>query len=390
MERKEIDFLVSDQARESIEKSINRTPFEVALDRSITNASIVATQVKYLQRAKQKLPSYYAVRAILPSLAFEQSSSEECATCKKFAGKLALDLTCGLGVDSLYLSKKFDKVISVEKDERLAEIARINFQRLGAVNIEVICSSAEDFLSSVTEKFDLIYIDPDRRSEKGKKLVRLEECSPNVIELMPILMSLCEILVVKNSPLFDIHEAFRLFGDHTKVDVISLRGECKEVLVTVDKSIETPVLCATVVGKSEYQREYQREFRHSLDGEKRATFNPENDYKFITIPDVALRKAELTEGYFEQYNDVEVFGGYGFSLNRNENLLGKTFSIKSVLLYQPKVIKKLLDKRIEIVRHSFPYSTEQICRSLGVKEGGVDRWIFVEIDSKLWAIQIGE
>lgn len=146
---------------------------------------LIATQVKYLQRARTKLPSYYEARCIIPPLAFEQASSEACAARKSCKGESVLDLTCGLGVDALYLSKHFAQVITLERDEVLADIARENFQRLGADNIQVIRSSAEEFLATTLQRFDWIYADPDRRNAQGRKLVRLEDCSPNVIALQP-------------------------------------------------------------------------------------------------------------------------------------------------------------------------------------------------------------
>lgn len=62
----------------------------------------MATQVKYLARAAQKLPSYAAAQCILPPLAFEQASSEACAAHKLLEGDTVLDLTCGLGADALF------------------------------------------------------------------------------------------------------------------------------------------------------------------------------------------------------------------------------------------------------------------------------------------------
>ena len=130
-----------------------------------------------MQRAKAKLPSYYAVMATLPPRAYEQSSSEQCAANKQLTGTSVLDLTCGLGVDTLALSRKFSRVVSLERDSVLAEVTRHNLALLGANNVEVICSSAEEYLSTTTEHFDWIFADPDRRSEKGERVVLLEDCS---------------------------------------------------------------------------------------------------------------------------------------------------------------------------------------------------------------------
>ena len=58
--------LCREDVQSAISDNIERKPTDIALDRRVPAAAAVATQVKRLQRAKSKLPSYYAVRAILP------------------------------------------------------------------------------------------------------------------------------------------------------------------------------------------------------------------------------------------------------------------------------------------------------------------------------------
>ena len=206
---------MQEDVRQAIEENIDRDPLRIALDRKLPHAAAVASEVKYLQRARKKLPSYFAARCIIPQRAFEQSSSEETAAHKQGKGARCLDLTCGLGVDSFYLSKRFDRVVTIERDEVLAEIARENFRRLGATNIEVLCASAEEVVASIDEQFDMIYADPDRRSSDGRRQVLIECCSPDVGAMLPRLQQLTPHIVIKNSPLFDVAEAERIFGTGT-------------------------------------------------------------------------------------------------------------------------------------------------------------------------------
>lgn len=188
MTTEDILLLDTPLLRQLTEENIGRDPNAVALDKRIAHAGLVATQVKYLQRARRKLPSYYEARAILPPLAFEQSSSEAAATRKSWRGDVCIDLTCGLGVDSFHLSRRFARVIAVERDAALARAAEINFRRLGADNITVVCTAAEEFLNKFAAadgRADLIYADPDRRSAAGRKLVLPEDCSPDILHRKP-------------------------------------------------------------------------------------------------------------------------------------------------------------------------------------------------------------
>ena len=170
-------LLCTEEVRRAIDANISRDALEVALDKRIAHAAEVATQVKYLGRAQKKLPSYYGARCIIPSLAFEQSSSEECAAHKPLSGGSVLDLTCGLGVDALYLSKKFERVVTIERNEILAEVARENFRRLGAENIEVVCADSAEFVATCDDHFDWCYADPDRRGAKARRLLSRYGCA---------------------------------------------------------------------------------------------------------------------------------------------------------------------------------------------------------------------
>lgn len=237
----DIKTLLRPDVREQIAVHLNDDPTKVALSLR-ENGPLVATQIKYLQRARIKLPAYYAAQCILPPLSFEQASSEESASLKHYTGHTCLDLTCGLGVDAFHFSKCFDQVVTVEQSAELCEIARINFEWLQARNIRIITNTAEQYVADLNSgaesigPIDLIYIDPARRDSQGKKVWLLEDCSPNVTKLLPSLLQLSPLVVIKASPLFDIDEAFKLFGEKCSIEIISVRGECKEVLIEIHNS----------------------------------------------------------------------------------------------------------------------------------------------------------
>ena len=156
MTREELDILLQDDVREAIEQNIDKDPLKIALSGKIPHAREVASQVKYLQRARHKLPRLYAARGIIPQRAFEQSSSEECAAQKHLTGETLLDLTCGLGMDSSALAAHFKRVVALERDPILAAVTRENMRRMGIANVEVVNCSAEEYLDSCEEQFDWV------------------------------------------------------------------------------------------------------------------------------------------------------------------------------------------------------------------------------------------
>ena len=96
-------ILSTEEVRSAVEQNIECDPAQVALRRGVPHAAHVATQVKYLQRARRKLPTLYKHRCVIPPRAFEQCSSEESAERKPLSGRSVLDLTCGLGIDTMPL-----------------------------------------------------------------------------------------------------------------------------------------------------------------------------------------------------------------------------------------------------------------------------------------------
>lgn len=383
VENREIETLLTPEVRAAIEANIERDPNEIALSKGVPEARLVATQVKYLQRARRKLPSYYNARAIFTPLAFEQSSSEECAAHKRFEGDVVLDMTCGLGVDSLYLSKRFRRVIACERNEELATITRHNLALLGAENVEVVSEDAERVLEGISH-VDLIYADPDRRSAEGKKMVCLEECSPNIAALLPTLKERADHLAVKLSPMFDVTEALVRFGEGSDVEVISLGGEVKEVVVYWSKGATESHITATALGAGEFAHKGER--TPSLPTTK--PFNPE-EYKFLVVPDASLRKAGLVAEWCRS-EGLDCYGSYGFSAVSPLATMGRIYNIKVSVPYQPKQIKKRIPKGagIQIIRHSFPLSSSAICKALGTREGAGSKWAFAEIEKSLWAFEI--
>ena len=376
----EFAILCSEECYEAVKANIDRKPTDIALDKRVVHASVVATQVKNLQKARTKLPSYFAVQAIVPTLAYEQSSSEECAERKQLEGENVLDLTCGLGVDSLALSKRFKRVVTIERNEMVAAVARENFRRLGAKNIEVVCSSAEEYLATCTDHFDWCFSDPDRRGAKGEKLVRLEDCSPDVISLMPTLKRIADKICIKCSPLFDVDEAFRLFGN-CAVETVSLGGEAKEVNIYIDGS--APQLKAVAVGLGEVSSSVEE--RNSA----KWSAQPSDlaQYRYITLPDVALQHARMVAVAFEGKCDVWSNNGVALSVEKPEGVLGRTFAVEAIYPLDSAFKRVIKGAKAEIYRRDFPMSNAEICKKYKCSEGGKEKWCFTRIGENFIAVK---
>ncbi len=353
-----------------VEKFIDEKSSVVALK---TGDAIVAAAVDALQNERKKLPSYFNARIVVDKISFQQSTSEQVAQSRNFpGGSLAIDLTMGLGVDSLYLSKIYDKVISVEIDPSKAATAKLNFQTLGANNIEVICSSAEEFIAGFDGVADLVFIDPARRGDKGQKVHALQDCAPNIIEIMPRVNEISQSVAVKLSPLFDVAELFNIFGDNIEVETVSVKGECKDVVMKMGAIARPEILSLTVL-------------KNSGDSPVRLAFSAEKtklngtlelcDAKYIHVPDVTFVKSRTTGKYMSQSypNFTYLIGSHLFTAEKLADFIGRSFKISEVGEYNPKSLKRMLGelgiKTATLYHRDFPYSSELLYKKLGLKEG---------------------
>ena len=195
-------------------------------------------QVEGRQRTRDKLPSFaeiedwwYPVR-----LSCEQCSSEltarykaehttQCGTYSSL-----IDLTGGYGVDTYFMSEHVNEAHYVERNEELCRIAKHNFG-LTRPHIKVHNTYAEEFLAKHDKIEDaLIFIDPARRDAHGGKVFKIEDCEPNVIELLPVLKR-AKKLVIKLSPMLDITAALRSLKMPFDVHIVAIKNEVKEVLL---------------------------------------------------------------------------------------------------------------------------------------------------------------
>ena len=193
----------------------------------------------------------------------EQCSSTATARYKAAVvnGSRIADLTGGLGVDSWAFAQVFGEVLYNEMRPELAEAAAHNFHELGMTNITVrnfaLVSGdslgsdeprndkgesgpvipSEASVSQILGSFcpDVIFLDPARRGADGRKVFRLEDCQPDVLQLLPELLAACPKLLLKLSPMADISLVCKQLGYVKEVHVVAADGECKELLLVLEK-----------------------------------------------------------------------------------------------------------------------------------------------------------
>jgi len=93
-------------------------------------------------------------------------------------GRMALDLFAGVGLFTVALTKRFDRVIGVESNLAAAKDLEVNLQSSGGVSPTHRHATAEAFLSHWQERPDLVVLDPPRAGVEPETLTRLKKLAP--------------------------------------------------------------------------------------------------------------------------------------------------------------------------------------------------------------------
>lgn len=349
----------------------------LARERYVTEVEdfdLALTTLEVRRKLREKVPQWYAV----PSLRFplrvsgEQCSSTETARYKAAVAAAAAkgclaDLTGGLGVDSWAFAQVFDRVLYNEMRPELADAARRNFAELGLSNVTVSCAElAAGKLTLILGSFhpDILFLDPARRAMDGRKVFRLEDCQPDVLQLLPELLSACPLVLLKLSPMADITLVCKQLGCVKAVHVVGAEGECKELLLLLERDYAGPYTLTV------YSNGAVAEIS-APSGEPPAQVSP----AWLFEPGKALLKA----GAFTwpcrfglQKLGRHTHAYLGAAPVEALNPFGKWYEILEVTPLNNRSIKELGKKypRAEVTARNIPLTSEQLRAKLGVKSGG--------------------
>ena len=148
-----------------------------------------------------------------------------------------------MGVDAWAFAQVAGEVLYNEMQVELARATELNFRELGVGNVRFRnCRVEPGKVKEVLDGFepDVIFLDPARRAEDGRKVFLIEECQPDVLGLLPELFEASRYVLLKLSPMADITMACQRLGAHVKeVHVVAAGGECKELLFLLDREWES-------------------------------------------------------------------------------------------------------------------------------------------------------
>lgn len=338
----------------------------------------LAEQLNIYPKAKHKIPAFVQKYCWFTQKSYEQASSQLSAGYKSklVTGKSCLDLSGGLGVDAWAFSQKFNKVISLDPDTELNEMVRLNYEKLGIKNCDRIDSTAEKYLENCNEKFDLIYLDADRRIS-GKRSFQINESSPNYELLAPKIGILSKNILLKLSPLTDIHYIIETLENIKTIIVISIQQEVKEILVLLEPGNLTSVNIEAVnIDENESQQSFSGSISQTI--ETSAIDSP----VYLFEPAASIIKAGLSIAYANSLQLYQIAKNTAFytGLSPIENFIGRQFKIKTYFEFSKSKFNEYVKLnqlyKTNITKRNFNLSVEELRKVFKLKEGGNDYLFF--------------
>lgn len=342
------------------------------------------TQIECRQKCSRKLPHLSSLVCFqFPSvLAAEQSTSEVLA---QFHASLipkeshVLDMTCGLGVDDYFISKRAASVLTFDTNPLTAKIAEENFLRLKAHNIKVINEDSIQWLKNhPDERFDMIFADPARRGDHNSRLYALEDTSPDIPFNIELIKAHTDTLYVKMSPMLDIKQVLGTLQCVSRLWVLSVKNECKELFAECrfNESLDKPTeIFAINFPKEEYTPPHPS-IVYFTDQKIPADNIWDNEAvnlqgKLVYIPDSSVLKSGLSAVVAERFGLVKLnaFTWIYVSSDYHTDFPGRVFKVNEV--YGMSQIKKkiLRGERRNIICRNFSLKPSQLAVLSGVKEG---------------------
>lgn len=350
-----------------------------------------------------------------PRLACEQCSSELTATykvalirqhyapspCGEGRGGSFIDLTGGYGIDSFFLSAFATEAHYVEQDPELCRIAVHNFARTRP-HLQVHNTTAEEFLRTLpdanNENNILIYLDPARRDTHGGKVFRIEDCTPNIIDLLPMLQQKSTVLMIKLSPMLDITAALRSLGEGWQVHVVAVRNEVKELLFVRHFQLSTLNSQLSTLTAANYAHEHWQTLTFTLRQEQEAQvsyWNPQHTPRYLYEPNAAILKAAAFRFVSEGFRLAKL--APNTHLYAADHLLfdfpGRVWEViapltSSMLKHLPETLR---EQGASLLTRNYPLSADQLRKKLKLKDSAIHTIIGVRVAEKptlFWAKKI--
>ena len=375
---------------EFIKQHRNENPLSLALKKAPEGIDLqwCLRQIEGYGIAKKKLPEWTKTDNIWfpPRLSMEQCSSETTARYKqaiaeRLGCKVLIDLTGGFGIDFSYMARNMENAFYIEQQEVLCNIASHNFPLMGLQNIKIYNTACEEFWnqyvsdSTTAEKQrekSLIYLDPARRNNKGEKVFSINDCTPDVTLLQDSLLENSAYIMLKLSPMLDIAQARRQLKDISEIHIVSVKGECKELIFVMSKDSDRQHYYCVNLETDEAP--FTSDTSATTEQAEIALPSEITEGAFLFEPNASIMKAGVQNAFARRYNLKKLHPMSNLFLGKEpiQNIPARQFIIERMSDFQKGNLKSFMQdiRQANLTIRNFPSTVEDLKKRLKIKDGG--------------------
>ena len=326
------------------------------------------------------------------------------------------DLTGGFGVDFAFMAPHFAQATYVERQSKLCQVVQNNLNALDIGHAEVVCAEAESHLETM-KRVSCIYLDPARRDKNGGKTVLIEHCSPDILQLLPMLLAKCGLFMVKLSPMLHWQQAIAQLQKHgawvSQLHIVSAKNECKELLFLITDGQNKEQSASQTAAQSEQLHLTPQESpapQQATDAANSTHITCHNDGHSFQY---SLAEADATPQtilqtppqagmhLFEPNASIMKAGCFGVLCSRlgvqaiapNSHLFvanndlpdfpGRRFKLVATTSFNKRDLKAALQgiSKANIATRNFPLKPEALRKKLRLKDGG-EHFLFATTDAQ--------
>ena len=362
---------------EFIKQHRNENPLSLALKKAPEGIDLqwCLRQIEGYGIAKKKLPEWTKTDNIWfpPRLSMEQCSSETTARYKqaiaeRLGCKVLIDLTGGFGIDFSYMARNMGNAFYIEQQEVLCNIASHNFPLMGLQNIKIYNTATAEKQREKT----LIYLDPARRNNKGEKVFSINDCTPDVTLLQDSLLENSAYIMLKLSPMLDIAQARRQLKDISEIHIVSVKGECKELIFVMSKDSDRQHYYCVNLETDEAP--FTSDISATTEQAEIALPSEITEGAFLFEPNASIMKAGVQNAFARRYNLKKLHPMSNLFLGKEpiQNIPARQFIIERMSDFQKGNMKSFMQdiRQANLTIRNFPSTVEDLKKRLKIKDGG--------------------
>ena len=243
------------------------------------------------------------------------------------------------------------------------------------------------------EHADVVFLDPARRDEKGARTFGIEDCTPNVLELLPLLRMKADTIVLKLSPMLDWRKAvsdIEVISDKrevvSEVHIVSVDNECKELLLVLKNEVTEGFKLYCVNNEQVFHlvssKEtlcFSRRNTSFLQEKHTVSLGETHAPTYLYEPNASIMKAGCFDALEERYLVKQISQNSHLFLSADEikGFPGRAFQILATSSMNKKELKPALANisQANIAVRNFPLTAQQLRQKLKLRDGG-DVYIF--------------